>query len=47
KLKDFDKIALSVKGGEVFCTVGEGAPVALEIGGKAVTCDIPDGNGVH
>ena len=48
KLKDFDKIALSVKNGEVFCTAGEGtAPIALEIGGKAVTCDVADGNGVH
>lgn len=48
KLKDFDKIALSVKNGEVFCTAGEGAaPIALEIDGKAVTCDVPEGNGVH
>ncbi len=42
KVKDFEKIALSVKGGAVFC--GE---TALEVNGKAVTCDVADGNGVH
>ncbi len=42
KLKDFDKISMSVKGGQVFC--GE---LALEANGKAVTCDVADGAGVH
>ena len=42
KVKDFDKIALTAKGGAVFC--GE---IALEVNGKAVTCDVADGNGIH
>ncbi len=42
KVKDFEKIALTVKGGQVFCDA-----LALEIDGKAVTCDVPEGNGVH
>ena len=48
KVKDFEKISLSAKGGAVFCTAGEGAEaIALEVNGKPVTCDIADGNGVH
>ena len=42
KVKDFEKIALSVKGGAVFCDA-----LALEVNGKPVTCDVADGNGVH
>ena len=42
KVKDFEKIALSVKGGTVFCDA-----LALEVNGKPVTCDVADGNGVH
>ncbi len=42
KVKDFEKIALTAKGGAVFC--GE---TALEVNGKAVTCDVADGNGIH
>ena len=42
KIKDFEKIALSVKGGAVFCDT-----LALEVNGKPVTCDVQDGNGVH
>ena len=42
KVKDFEKIALSVKGGAVFCDT-----LALEVNGKPVTCDVADGNGVH
>lgn len=42
KLKDFDKISLNVKGGQVFC--GE---LVLEVNSKAVTCDVADGAGVH
>jgi methionyl-tRNA synthetase len=41
-VKDFEKIALSVKGGAVFCDA-----LALEVNGKPVTCDVADGNGVH
>ena len=43
KVKDFEKIALSVKGGAVFCDDA----LALEVNGKPVTCDVADGNGVH
>ncbi|MBR2210791.1 MAG: class I tRNA ligase family protein, partial [Fibrobacter sp.] len=42
KVKDFEKIVLSVKGGAVFCDA-----LALEVNGKPVTCDVADGNGVH
>ena len=42
KVKDFEKIAFTAKGGAVFCDT-----LALEVNGKAVTCDVADGNGVH
>ena len=42
KVKDFEKIALTAKGGAVFCDA-----LALEVNGKPVTCDVADGNGVH
>ena len=42
KVKDFEKIALSAKGGAVFCDT-----LALEVNGKPVTCDVADGAGIH
>lgn len=42
KVKDFEKIALEAKGKNVCC---EGN--ALEINGKAVTCDVKDGARIH
>jgi methionyl-tRNA synthetase len=42
KVKDFEKIALTAKGGAVFCDA-----LALEVNGKPVTCDVADGNGIH
>jgi methionyl-tRNA synthetase len=41
-VKDFEKIALSAKGGAVFCDT-----LALEVNGKPVTCDVADGSGIH
>jgi methionyl-tRNA synthetase len=42
KVKDFEKIALTAKGGAVFCDA-----LALEVNGKPVTCDVADGAGIH
>ncbi len=42
KLKDFEKIVLDVKNKAVFC-----GDSALEVNGKAVSCDVPDGSKVH
>ena len=42
KVKDFEEIALSAKGGAVFCDT-----LALEVNGKPVTCDVADGSGIH
>ncbi len=42
KVKDFDKITLTVKNDQVFC--GE---TLLEVNGCAVTCAVKDGAGVH
>lgn len=42
KVKDFEKISLDVRGKAVYC-----GDKVLEIGGKAVTCDVADGKKVH
>lgn len=42
KLKDFEKIVLDVKNKAVFC-----GDSALEVNGKTVSCDVPDGSKVH
>jgi methionyl-tRNA synthetase len=42
KVKDFEKIALTAKGGAVFCDA-----LALKVNGKPVTCDVADGAGIH
>lgn len=42
KLKDFDKVSLSVQNGNVLCN-----QAALSVDGAAVTCPVADGAGVH
>ena len=42
KLKDFDKVKLSVQNGNVLC-----GNAALSVADAAVTCPVADGAGVH